>query len=156
MACFVVSVVYCISVLPDFIFSCLLTNTRSVCLCARACACGRVLMHVTLHSNNIFSFFILEYLGSFSFSSFYTQVWEQLTLLSFIAKNISATWRSLLSRILITSSCRIFSKCNKVADKNLTQLKAFEKYIYIWVFSLLLEENILITYMWLNMSHYTE
>jgi len=34
---------------------------------------------------------------------------KTLTLLSFIAKNISATSCSLLFRILITRSCRIFT-----------------------------------------------
>ena len=33
------------------------------------------------------------------------------------------------SGTMAARSCRIFSKCNKVADKNLTQLKAFDKCI---------------------------
>jgi len=33
-------------------------------------------------------------------------------------------------------SCRNFSKCNKVADKNLTQFKTFDECIYVSVFPL--------------------
>jgi hypothetical protein len=132
------------------------TDKYCICVCVCVCVCAHVLMHVTLHSNNIFSSFILQYLGYLFFLLILHTSTKTLTLLSFIAKSISATSRSLLFRILITRSCRIFSKCNKVADKKLTQLTTFEKYIYIWVFSLILEENILITYMWLNKSHYTE
>jgi len=34
------------------------------------------------------------------------------------------------SGTLTARSCRIFNKCNKVADKNLTQLKTFDKCIW--------------------------
>ena len=34
------------------------------------------------------------------------------------------------SRTLTASSCRIFSKCNKVADSNRTQFKTFDKCIW--------------------------
>ena len=37
------------------------------------------------------------------------------------------------SGTLTARSCSIFSKCNRVADKNLTQLKISDKCIYIWV-----------------------
>jgi len=60
------------------------------------------------------------------------------------------------SETLTARSCRIFSKCNKMADKNLTQLKTSSKCMSVGVFSLFLKVNILITYMWLKMSHYTQ
>jgi hypothetical protein len=79
-----------------------------------------------------------------------------LTMLSSIMQNISSKSLYYNSGTLTARRCRIFSNCSKVANKNLTQLKTFDKCLYIWVFSLLLEENILVIYMWLNMSHYTE
>ena len=60
------------------------------------------------------------------------------------------------SGTLTARSCRIFSKCNKVADKNLIQLKTSNKCMSVRVFSLFPKQNKLITCMWLNMSHYTQ
>ena len=46
--------------------------------------------------------------------------------------NVKFFFKSLYcsSETLTARSCTIFSKCNKVADKNLTHLKTFDKYIW--------------------------
>jgi hypothetical protein len=50
-------------------------------------------------------------------------------MLSSTMQNISSSLCSTILELLTARSCRIFSKCNKVADKNLTQLNTFYKCI---------------------------
>jgi hypothetical protein len=128
------------------------TDKYWICMCVCVCVCTCALIHVPLHSNNIFSFFILEYLGYFFFSHS-THKHENTHLSFFHSKKYLCNFMQFTFQNPYHQELQNF---HLSVTKWPTLLKAFEKYIYIWVFSLLLEENILITYMWLNMSHSTQ
>jgi hypothetical protein len=93
------------------------------------------LYSMELSSQSVIWLLITRYLVSFP-----CIYWRSLVLVYTQAKNTHHAFlhnakyffKSLFynSGTLPAKSCRIFSKCNKVAEKNLTQLKTFDKCVW--------------------------